>query len=371
MNKVLYCFLSLVFISCSGTHKTAGISGKIIGIETGRKIYLSNRSPALSPAFKEIRYDSVFSTDGNFRFRPYKFRHVGYRSIQVEGADGWIPFLIDDNKIFISAKADSFISEGKVLGSPSNDIIKEYYRGIYNPWTDSLRTMQEASSKYYGINDSLKAKAVESLYMQAYKSAVTGFFERYLHFSPTAAFLSLTYRRFNEYFPDEELKKYFLQLPKEEQDNPMWESMRYTLTGQYQSNIREGVMLPNFRFKNEHGKTIRLNDLKAKYKLLDFWAGWCVPCLEKVPEIDSIHKLYKAKGLEVIAVNIDNDFASFEKALARYGADFPKMYTGNPAHSAIYKYLDIRSIPFLLLLDAENRIIRYNLSTSDIHALIK
>jgi thiol-disulfide isomerase/thioredoxin len=44
---------------------------------------------------------------------------------------------------------------------------------------------------------------------------------------------------------------------------------------------------------------------KGKILILNFWATWCVPCVEEFPDLSRIADRYTAKGVEVVAVSID------------------------------------------------------------------
>ncbi len=50
------------------------------------------------------------------------------------------------------------------------------------------------------------------------------------------------------------------------------------------------------------GETVNLSDFKGKVVLLDFWATWCGPCREVMPEVQALHEKYQERGLEVMAI---------------------------------------------------------------------
>ena len=62
---------------------------------------------------------------------------------------------------------------------------------------------------------------------------------------------------------------------------------------------------PNVAVHTADGVTVRLADYKGKVVLIDFWASWCPPCKTSFPALDAIYREYQEKGLEVLAVNVD------------------------------------------------------------------
>jgi peroxiredoxin len=51
-----------------------------------------------------------------------------------------------------------------------------------------------------------------------------------------------------------------------------------------------------------------------KYRLINVWATWCVPCLAELPELVTIHRMYRRRDFEMITISAD-DAESHEKAL--------------------------------------------------------
>jgi peroxiredoxin len=58
----------------------------------------------------------------------------------------------------------------------------------------------------------------------------------------------------------------------------------------------------DFLLKDIQGKTYRLADYRGKWVLVNFWATWCSPCLNEIPELNSLYNAHKDKDLLVIGI---------------------------------------------------------------------
>jgi peroxiredoxin len=66
-----------------------------------------------------------------------------------------------------------------------------------------------------------------------------------------------------------------------------------------------GTMAPAFSLVDLNGRTISLEQFSGKVVFLDFWAPWCIPCRQELPELDKLRKKFRNDGLEVIGISID------------------------------------------------------------------
>ncbi|MEO8257642.1 MAG: TlpA disulfide reductase family protein [Acidobacteriota bacterium] len=62
---------------------------------------------------------------------------------------------------------------------------------------------------------------------------------------------------------------------------------------------------PNVEVYTADGVAVKLNDYKGKVVLIDFWASWCPPCKTSFPALDGLYGEYRDRGVEVLAVNLD------------------------------------------------------------------
>jgi thiol-disulfide isomerase/thioredoxin len=79
-----------------------------------------------------------------------------------------------------------------------------------------------------------------------------------------------------------------------------------------------------FQLTDLNGAPVRLSDLRGKAVWLDFWATWCPPCQAEVPILREMSERYRDRGLEVVAVSVQE---SSPADVAAYAAKYELPYT--------------------------------------------
>ena len=78
--------------------------------------------------------------------------------------------------------------------------------------------------------------------------------------------------------------------------------------------------------KAEAMQQFNISEYQGKVVYLDFWASWCVPCRQSFPWLNSMQEKYAAKGLVIVAVNLDKDAHLAAEFLKEYPANFSIIY---------------------------------------------
>jgi peroxiredoxin len=116
-----------------------------------------------------------------------------------------------------------------------------------------------------------------------------------------------------------------------------------------------GAKAPGFVLENLKGGTLRLGDLRGKVVLLNFFATWCGPCREEIPELVKLHKRFKDRGLEIVGISLDMEgaavLAPFKK---RYMISYPIVLG---TRQTVLDYGGIKGIPTSFLIDRKGMII--------------
>lgn len=81
-------------------------------------------------------------------------------------------------------------------------------------------------------------------------------------------------------------------------------------------NIYIGANAPVIAGKTINGKEFKTDYITKKIILVDFWASYCVPCRQQVPELKALYKKYKNQGLDIISISTDEDPKKWERASA-------------------------------------------------------
>ncbi|NLZ94694.1 MAG: AhpC/TSA family protein [Bacteroidales bacterium] len=115
--------------------------------------------------------------------------------------------------------------------------------------------------------------------------------------------------------------------------------------------------------KDPEGETISLSDYagKGKYVFIDFWAAWCGPCINEMPNVVEAYKKYKDKGLEIVGVSLDQDKDKWIEGIEELEMTWPQMSDLKLWESEAVALYGIRSIPHTVLLDKEGKIIAKDL----------
>jgi peroxiredoxin len=110
----------------------------------------------------------------------------------------------------------------------------------------------------------------------------------------------------------------------------------------------------NFTLLDSNGTKVTLASLKGKVVLLNFWATWCGPCQVEIPWFIEFNKTYKARGLVVVGVSMDEDgWKSVKPYLATKKIDYP-IVIGNDDVAKAYGGVD--SLPSTFIIDRDGKI---------------
>jgi peroxiredoxin len=115
------------------------------------------------------------------------------------------------------------------------------------------------------------------------------------------------------------------------------------------------------RFDDLDGRPETMERFRGRLVVVNFWATWCAPCVEEMPDLQRVHDEYAARGVTVIGLGIDSP-----SALRRFRDDHRlslPLYAAGAAGSEVGRALGNASgaLPYTVLVDRKGRIVQARL----------
>jgi thiol-disulfide isomerase/thioredoxin len=121
--------------------------------------------------------------------------------------------------------------------------------------------------------------------------------------------------------------------------------------------VDPGMAVPDVTVVLLDGSRIATSSLAGRYTLLNFWATWCAPCLEEMPELHEAQERFGLQDLDIISLSVDHDPAEVERWRAgewrmpwRHA-----MATGDNA--AVLAALKVTSFPTNILIGPDGTVV--------------
>jgi len=117
------------------------------------------------------------------------------------------------------------------------------------------------------------------------------------------------------------------------------------------NGIEIGKSAPDFELTKLDGTNVKLSDLKGKKVILNFWATWCGPCQQEMPDMEAFYKEHK-ENVEILAVNYTpSEKGGGEEKVSNFikekGITFPVLLDKNIDVTTAYKVITIPTSYFI------------------------
>jgi thiol-disulfide isomerase/thioredoxin len=114
---------------------------------------------------------------------------------------------------------------------------------------------------------------------------------------------------------------------------------------------------PSARIQSLDGESLRIEpDPEVRYTVLEFWALWCAPCIESLPELDEVFQGLQDKPLRFYLVNCDNSRSRAKVRSYVRSHNIESKVVLDPTQNLV-RYYNINSWPHLIVIDSEGRVV--------------
>ncbi len=110
---------------------------------------------------------------------------------------------------------------------------------------------------------------------------------------------------------------------------------------------------PDFTLHAMDGTNLRLQQQRGRVVLVNFWATWCGPCREEMPQLNKLYDKYRSSGFVLLGVNVDDDASKGMEVAQKLGVKFPVLLDTDKKVSKLY---DLATMPSTVLIDRDGRV---------------
>lgn len=113
---------------------------------------------------------------------------------------------------------------------------------------------------------------------------------------------------------------------------------------------------------DQSGKPVALAEYKGKPLIVNFWARWCIPCRDEIPELRAVAQANRAKGLTVLGIGLEDNVPNVQDFIKAYEMDYPLLFAQSQGIDLMKTLGNTKAgLPFTVFIDRKGMIVGHKL----------
>ena len=328
-----------------------------ISKDNGKTVYLRDR-------YTSQFVDSAVVVNGKFTMTGNAEKDA-YMGMAVKDADWFVMMFNDGTPVTVN------LNDSTLKGSPMNERLTRYDVELNAPYGEYMKKVRAMSE------EEREKKKVEltgglMIVMMKMMEGVEKLFKDERESLIPVAFVS----EYQQMFGQEKFDSVIAT-------KPVWANhpiAKRVIAQAAQEKAQEakknafiGKQFTDLEEADTNGNMHKLSEYvgKGKWVLVDFWASWCGPCMQEMPNVVAAYEKYHAKGFDVVGLSFDNKKEPWLKAIADQKMPWTHLSDLKGWRTVASSVYDVNSIPDNLLIDPQGKIVARGLRAQGLQDKLK
>lgn len=114
--------------------------------------------------------------------------------------------------------------------------------------------------------------------------------------------------------------------------------------------VNKGNLARDFTLETVDGNRVSLKDFGGKVVLINFWATWCPPCRDEIPDLQSAYQARQDDGFVVLGVNVEEPRVTVEQFVDEIDMTYPVLLDEGGQVLQTYR---ANGLPMSVIVDQE------------------